>query len=259
MVKDISDEGLQRLAVAGQRADRGRQSDEGAGRRVQHVPRQHAAVVHRRRSREVQAAGHSAQRRLQRACRPSWAAIYVNDFNEFGRTWQVNLQAQADFRDQAAKVRRLEVRNNQGDMVPLGTLASVREFIGPHDGHPLQQRHGRPDQRFVDARHEFRPGRRHDGEAGRRASLDPTFTSEWTELTLQEKLAGNTALFIFPLCILFVFLTHAAEYESWSLPLAIILIVPMSLLCAVGRRGAARHGQQHLHADRLRDSGRAGV
>ena len=63
--------------------------------------------------------------------------------------------------------------------------------------------------------------------------LDRTMSTEWTELTLQEILAGNTALFIFPLCILFVFLTHAAEYESWSLPVAIILIVPMSLLCAL--------------------------
>ena len=81
----------------------------------------------------------------------------------------------------------------------------------------------------------------------------------WTDLIYQEIKAGNTALFIFPLCILFVFLTHAAEYESWSLPLAIILIVPMSLLCALGGRGAARHGQQPVHADRLRGAGRTGL
>ena len=88
---------------------------------------------------------------------------YVNDFNAFGRTWQVNLQARADFRDQAAKVRRIEVRNDRGEMVPLGTLAAVRDSTRPDDDHPLQQRRGGRDQRLLVAGHQFGPGRADDG------------------------------------------------------------------------------------------------
>ncbi len=157
---------------------------------------------------------------------------YVNDFNEFGRTWQVNLQARADFRDQAAKVRRIEVRNSRGDMVPLGTLATVRDSTGPM---MITRYNGVTAAALNGA---WMPGTS-SGQAVEKMDklaaekLDPTMSTEWTELTLQEILAGNTALLIFPLCILFVFLTHAAEYESWALPVAIILIVPMSLLCAL--------------------------
>jgi len=167
---------------------------------------------------------------------------YVNDFNEFGRTWQVNLQASSDFRDQAARVRRLEVRNAQGDMVPLGTLATIRDSSGPM----MITRYNNVSAAPINGA--WLPGvssgqatAMMEGLAGKH--LDPTFDTEWTELTLQEKLAGNTALYIFPLCILFVFLTHAAEYESWTLPLAIILIVPMSLLCALA--GVALRGMDN--------------
>jgi multidrug efflux pump len=157
---------------------------------------------------------------------------YVNDFNEFGRTWQVNLQAGEKFRDQAAKVRKLEVRNAQGDMVPLGTLAVIRDSTGPL----MINRYNNYTSAAVNGA--WTPGTS-SGQAmqmmkdlsGER--LSPTMKIEWTELSLQEQLAGNSALFIFPLCILLVFLTHSAEYESWSLPVAIILIVPMSLLCAL--------------------------
>ena len=139
---------------------------------------------------------------------------YVNDFNEFGRTWQVNLQARADFRDQAAKVRRIEVRNSRGDMVPLGTLATVRDSTGPM---MITRYNGVTAAALNGA---WMPGTS-SGQAVEKMDklaaekLDPTMSTEWTELTLQEILAGNTALLIFPLCILFVFLTHAAEYESW--------------------------------------------
>ena len=121
-------------------------------------------------------------------------------------------------------------------MVPLGTLASVRDSSGPVMINRYNTYHGRRDQRRLGAGRQFRPGHRRSWTARPPANLPPAMTVEWTELTYQEKKAGNTALFIFPLCILFVFLTHSAEYESWSLPLAIILIVPMSLLCAPGRR-----------------------
>ncbi len=157
---------------------------------------------------------------------------YVNDFNQFGRTWQVNLQADARFRMQAGDVKQLKVRNAQGKMVPLGALASVRDSSGP----VIVNRYNTYRAAAIngDWAPEVSSGQaiaRMQAVAAR--ELPPSMSYEWTELSYQQILAGNTALFIFPLCVLFVFLTHSAEYESWTLPLAIILIVPMSLLCAL--------------------------
>jgi multidrug efflux pump len=157
---------------------------------------------------------------------------YVNDFNRFGRTWQVNLQADSAFRSRAESVKQLRVRNNQGQMVPLGAIAAVRDSVGP----VIVNRYNMYTAAAING--SWAPGISSGQATGRmetlaKKELPATMTCEWTELTYQEKAAGNTALFIFPLCILFVFLTHAAEYESWLLPLAIILIVPMSLLCAL--------------------------
>ena len=157
---------------------------------------------------------------------------YVNDFNQFGRTWQVNLQADSAFRVRPEDVRQLKVRNVQGNMVPLGTLATVRDSSGP----AMIVRYNQRTAAAINGA--WAPGVS-SGQAVQmmqrlvEADRPQWMSYEWTELTYQELKAGNTALFIFPLCILFVFLTHSAEYESWSLPLAIILIVPMSLLCAL--------------------------
>jgi len=158
---------------------------------------------------------------------------YVNDFNQFGRTWQVNLQADARFRMKPQDVKQLKVRNAAGDMAPLGTLAKVRDATGPvlvnrYNTYPAAAINGAwapnvSSGQAIDMMQKL---------AAR--ELPPTMDYQWTELTYQQVIAGNTALFIFPLCVLFVFLTHSAEYESWTLPLAIILIVPMSLLCALG-------------------------
>ncbi|MCE5268128.1 MAG: efflux RND transporter permease subunit [Planctomycetaceae bacterium] len=159
-------------------------------------------------------------------------SYYVNDFNEFGRTWQVNVQADAQFRARAAGVKQFKVRNAQGEMVPLGSLCTLRDSQGPM----LLNRYNTHTAAAING--EWTP----DISSGQAISmmeklakreLPRSMTYEWTELTYQQILAGNTAIFIFPLCILFVFLTHSAEYESWALPLAIILIVPMSLLCAL--------------------------
>jgi multidrug efflux pump len=167
---------------------------------------------------------------------------YVNDFNEFDRTWQVNLQAETDFRIRPATARQLKVRNLRGEMVPLGAIAKFKDSSGPqminrYNMYPAAPINGA-----------WSPGTS-SGQAVAAMQqlcgqeLSPSMGYEWTELTYQEIMAGNTALFIFPLCILFVFLTHSAEYESWSLPLAIILIVPMSLMCALG--GAALRGMDN--------------
>jgi multidrug efflux pump len=159
-------------------------------------------------------------------------SIYINDFNFLGRTYQVNLQADAQFRVRADQIRNLYARNGSGGMVPLGTLLDVQEINAPdkimhYNIYPSAEINGNT-----------LPGVS-SGEAIKKMenlaakTLSDQFGFEWTELTLQEKLAGNTALFIFPLCVLFVFLALAAQYESWSLPLVIILIVPMCLLSAL--------------------------
>jgi len=159
-------------------------------------------------------------------------SLYVNDFNRFGRTYQVTAQADANFRLRAEDIRKLKTRNAAGDMLPLGTLVDIREMTGPdkvirYNMYPAADING-----------VAMPGIS-SGQAIALAQelaakqLPPGMNYEWTDLTYQEILAGNTIVFIFPLCVLLVFLTLAAQYESWSLPLAIILIVPMCLLSAI--------------------------
>jgi multidrug efflux pump len=159
-------------------------------------------------------------------------SLYVNDFNRFGRTYQVTAQADANFRLRPEDIQKLKTRNAAGDMVPLGTLVDVHETTGPdkvirYNMYPAADINGVAI-----------PGVS-SGQAISLAQqlaakeLPPGMSYEWTDLTYQEILAGNTIVFIFPLCVLLVFLTLAAQYESWSLPLAIILIVPMCLLSAI--------------------------
>jgi len=159
-------------------------------------------------------------------------SLYVNDFNRFGRTYQVTAQADARFRLHAEDIQRLKARNINGGMVPLGAVVDVRETTGPdkvirYNMYPAADING-----------VALPGVS-SGQAINLAQqlaakqLPQGMSYEWTELTYQEILAGNTIIFIFPLCVLLVFLTLAAQYESWSLPLAIILIVPMCLLSAI--------------------------
>jgi multidrug efflux pump len=159
-------------------------------------------------------------------------SLYVNDFNRFGRTFQVTVQADAAHRLTPEDVTALQTRNADGAMVPLGSLLSVRAANGPdrvtrYNGYPAAEINGAPA-----------PGRS-SGEALAAVQtvasreLSTGMKYEWTELTYQQILAGNTALFVFPLCVLLVFLVLAAQYESWSLPLSVILIVPMCLLAAI--------------------------
>ena len=159
-------------------------------------------------------------------------AYYVNDFNFLGRTYQVNMQGEKSYRVRPDQIRNLYTRNNTGGMVPLGTLMDVKEINAPdkimhYNIYPSADINGgtAPGVSSGDAIAKM--------EQAAKETLGDQFGFEWTELSLQEKLAGNTALFIFPLCVLFVFLALAAQYESWSLPMAIILIVPMCLLSAL--------------------------
>ena len=159
-------------------------------------------------------------------------SLYVNDFNRFGRTYQVTAQADSQFRLRPSDIANLKTRNRNGDMVPLGTLVDIRETVGPdkvahYNMYPSAEING-----------STLPGVS-SGQAialmeqVAKQELPLTMGFEWTELSLQQILAGNTAAIVFPLSVIFVFLALAALYESWSLPFAIILIVPMCLLSSM--------------------------
>ena len=159
-------------------------------------------------------------------------SAYVNDFNAFGRVFQVRAQADQRFRIEREDIARLKVRSATGALVPLGTVVNIVDRAGPD----LIQRYNMYTS--VPLQGSAAPGT----SAGQALAtmeqlaaetLPPGMSFEWTELALQERLAGNTAVFIFALSVVFVFLALAAQYESWSLPLAIILIVPLSVLSAL--------------------------
>jgi multidrug efflux pump len=158
--------------------------------------------------------------------------FYVNDFNQFGRTWQVNVQADTPFRMQPEDMRRLQVRNARGEMVPLGTLASIEDDSGP----------------FVIVRYNMYPAAAingaalpgvSSGEAIRmvenlaRQQLPASMAFEWTELAYLQIIAGSTTGFVFTGAVVLVFLVLAGQYESWSLPLAVIFVVPMCILFSI--------------------------
>jgi multidrug efflux pump len=160
-------------------------------------------------------------------------SIYVNDFNRFGRTYQVIAQADTPFRAKKEDILRLKVRNIEGQMVPLGAMVTVSETTGPESALRYN------GFRSADLNGGAAPGYS-SGQAQAAATkllnqtLPKGMTFEWTDLTYQQILAGNTALLVFPLCVLLVFLVLSAQYESLFLPLAIILIVPLCLFSAIG-------------------------
>ncbi len=157
---------------------------------------------------------------------------YINDFNRFGRTWQVNVQAMERFRQSAEDIKLIQVRNNLNQMVPLGTFASVRFISGP----VMIQRYNMYLSASVHA--DAAPGASsgqaiEELEKTANDQLPQAMRPEWTELALLQLQTGHTAMWVFLLAVVLVFLVLAAQYESWSLPLAVILVVPMCLLCAV--------------------------
>ena len=160
-------------------------------------------------------------------------SLYANDFNRFGRTYQVNVQAESSFRLQPEQIARLKTRNDRGEMVPLGSVLQVSRTYGPdqvmhYNGFPAAEINGGPS-----------PGHS-SGQAQTamaallKRTLPNGMTFEWTELAYQDAISGNTMFLIFPLCVLLVYGVLAAQYESLSLPLTVILIVPMTLLSAIG-------------------------
>jgi multidrug efflux pump len=159
-------------------------------------------------------------------------SYYVNNFNEFGRSWQVNVMADAAFRHRIDQIKQLKVANSKREMVPLSTLLRVRDTSGP-----LQL-----------ARYNMYSAAAITGNLAQGTSsgegialmqeicekkLPASMAYDWTDLTYMQLDAGNTAMYVFALAVVFVFLVLAAQYESWSLPLAVILVVPMCLLCSI--------------------------
>ncbi|MDJ0938748.1 MAG: multidrug efflux RND transporter permease subunit [Woeseiaceae bacterium] len=160
-------------------------------------------------------------------------SAYVNDFNLFGRTYSVYVQADAPYRDEVSDVARLKVRNAEGRMIPVTSVLEVEESYGPdpvirYNGYPAADLSAGIDPALMSSSEALNVVTALAG-----ASLPKGMGFEWTGLTFQEATQGNTAIIVFPLCILFVFLILAALYESWSLPLAVILIVPLCLLSAI--------------------------
>ncbi|MCP3100056.1 efflux RND transporter permease subunit [Myxococcus sp. K15C18031901] len=159
-------------------------------------------------------------------------SLYVNDFNRFGRTYQVNVQADAQHRMEPEDIGRLQVRNAQGGMVPLAALVDVKPSFGPdqvlrYNGYPSADINGAAAP-GVSTGQAVAAMEQLAGDV-----LPAGMSFEWTDLTYQEKLAGREGLFVFPLAILLAFLILAAQYDSWTLPLAVLLTVPLALLSAL--------------------------
>ena len=159
-------------------------------------------------------------------------SLYVNDFNSFGRVYQVRVQADAPFRAESGDIGLLKTRNDRGDMVPLSSLVRVSPSYGPemvvrYNGYTAADINGGPAPGFSSGQAQAA------AERIAAETLPRGVRFEWTDLTYQQILAGNSALWVFPISILLVFLVLAAQYESLTLPLAILMIVPMSLMSAL--------------------------
>ena len=160
-------------------------------------------------------------------------SAYVNDFNQFGRTWQVIAQADSRFRDSVEDIARLRTRNAAGEMVPIGSMVDIRQSYGPdpvlrYNGYPAADLAGEADPRVLSSTQAMAAVA---GIAGQ--VLPRGMTIEWTDLSYQQSTQGKASLFVFAVAVLLAFLVLAALYESWTLPLAVILIVPMCMLSAL--------------------------
>ena len=170
---------------------------------------------------------------------------YVNDFNRFGRTWQVKIQADHQFRLEPEDIRRLEVRNANGDMVPVGTLVAVERTLGPqtilrYNLFPAASITGQAAPGFSSGQ------ALNLMEQMANEKLPASMGYEWTGMSFQEKKVGSEAILVFALAIILVFLVLAAQYESWTSPAAVILVVPLALLGVVVAL-VARHFDNNVY------------
>ncbi|MQW85761.1 efflux RND transporter permease subunit [Sinorhizobium saheli] len=159
-------------------------------------------------------------------------SLYVNDFNAFGRTYSVRVQADANYRAHAADIGRLKVRSQSGEMIPLSALLKVEQTVGAerairYNGFLAADINGGPAPGFSSGQAQAAI------ERIAAETLPPGISFEWTDLTYQQILAGNSGILVFPLALLLVYLVLAAQYESLMLPIAIVLIVPMGIMAAL--------------------------
>src|SRR5262245_9222590 len=160
-------------------------------------------------------------------------SAYVNDFNLFGRTWQVIAQADGPFRDSVEDIANLRTRNDRGEMVPVGSMVKVSESYGPdpvirYNGYPAADLLGEADPRVMSSSQAMATIEELAPQV-----LPNGMGIDWSDLSYEEATQGKAALVVFPLAILLAFLVLASLYESWTLPLAVILIVPMCMLSAL--------------------------
>lgn len=158
---------------------------------------------------------------------------YINDFNRFGRTWKVMAQADGQFRDSVEDITNLRTRNDKGEMVPIGSMLNITTTYGPdpvirYNGYPAADLIGDADPRVLSSAQAMT-----ELTAMSKNLLPNGMNIEWTDLSYQQSTQGNAALIVFPMSVLLAFLVLAALYESWTLPLAVILIVPMTMLSAL--------------------------
>ncbi len=231
-VQDLNNAGIRPLKEATDKLIHALQNEPGftsilSGFRAD-VPQYHISI-----DREQAKTMNISLSELNNALQVYLGSFYVNDFNLFGRTYQVMVQAEQEKRTQPEDLMRIKIKNQDGQMVPLGALVKIEKQAGA-------DRIQRYNLYYTaDINGNTLPGIS-SGEMIKRVEklakehLPNGFDIEWTDLTYQQILAGNTIVYIFPLCVLFVFLLLSALYESWSLPMAIILIVPMCLLSAMG-------------------------
>ena len=158
---------------------------------------------------------------------------YINDFNRFGRTWKVMAQADGQFRGSVEDIANLRTRNNKGEMVPIGSMVNITTTYGPdpvirYNGYPAADLIGDADPRVLSSAQAMTE------LSGLSKNLLPNgMNIEWTDLSYQQSTQGNAAIIVFPMSVLLAFLVLAALYESWTLPLAVIMIVPMTMLSAL--------------------------
>jgi multidrug efflux pump len=161
-----------------------------------------------------------------------FGSYYVNNFNLYGRSWQVNIMADADFRQSIQDLKLIKIRNKSNQLVPLGAFLGVRDSSGPnflirYNMYPATALYGNNAKGISSGQ----SAREMETIANKTLPRDMAF--EWTELSFLQFESGNTAMIVFGLAVIFVFLVLAAQYESWSLPLAVILVVPMCLLSSL--------------------------
>ncbi|EMG9491607.1 multidrug efflux RND transporter permease subunit SdeB [Serratia marcescens] len=158
---------------------------------------------------------------------------YINDFNRYGRTWKVMAQADGQFRDSVEDIANLRTRNDKGEMVPIGSMVNIGTTYGPdpvirYNGFPAADLIGDADPRALSSTQAMGALTQMAGKL-----LPNGMNIQWTDLSYQQSTQGNAALVVFPVAVLLAFLALAALYESWTLPLAVILIVPMTMLSAL--------------------------